>query len=209
MRELSYNVISGMPAHNIDYDGWQDSIALFGDSTTYGQALPEEDILHNVLDTDRKVNNFGYPAESNEHILRKLVDAVSEHGFPHMVIVGWSSPWRLSVVENNTNKCSPIGHWTEGYLPEIKAAKDLLDNGKYTLRHRTIDIIKAVRLICQDHCKYYDWTVFATKTSGHPYSGDTLEEFKIPNLTFEDRAQDGRHPGPKTIQKLAEMIGHV
>lgn len=209
MRDIKYNVISGMPAHNIDYDGWQDSVALFGDSTTYGQALDDKYRLHNVLKTNRKVNNFGYPAESNEHILRKIVDSITEHGFPYMIVVGWSSPWRLSVVENNTTNCIPIGHWTKDYNKEMKAAKELLDNGKFTLRHRTIDIIKAVRLICLDHCKYYDWTVFHMKTDGHPYLGDELLEFKIPQLAFEDRAEDGRHPGPKTVRNLAGMIGNV
>ena len=201
MRRLNYRVWPDRhPPIEVNYDGWEDSVLLLGDSTTYGQALDDKYKLHNVLDTDRNVINLAYPANSNEHILRHLVDNITEFGYPHMVIIGYTSPWRASFISREPishGEILSLGNWN---VPSVYP-EELLDMP--TLKERTIDIIKACRLICAK-CRYFEWTVFASAEE------DRKAWIKDMYLhPFDDRAEDGRHPGPITIQKLVEKIGRI
>ncbi len=188
MRRLEYQTINDLEPYSIEYAKWNYSIVLFGDSTTYGQGLEEEDRLHNIIDTVYPVINTAYIAESNEHIFKKFIDAVYKHGLPRAVIVGYSSPFREALVENNTIKS--VGHWNKP------------DMDKETMLSRTGDIIKSIRLMTKNSpCILKEWTVFI--------QSDYYREQGVYNLPFEDYAKDGKHPGPKTIRTLSNWIGNV
>tara|TARA_X000000368_G_scaffold266857_1_gene211358 strand:+ start:457 stop:1089 length:633 start_codon:yes stop_codon:yes gene_type:complete len=201
MRGIKYKTITDgdgnyFPRHDIDYTNWNESIALFGDSTTYGQYLNTGDRLHEVITTERPVNNFGYPAESNFHIFKKFTQAVAEHGMPWGVVVGYSSPWRMALIREEDDVVDTMGWWTDPYTKDQEAATKYLEKCKKTLLGQTVDIKNAMRIMCRD-INYFEWTVFV---KGGFYS-DVYQMGDWPDV-----ASDGNHPGPKTILKLAEEI---
>ena len=186
------------PHHEIDYTDWDKSIAIFGDSCSYGQYLNTGDRLHEILYSQwrRPVNNFGYPAEGNFHIFKKFLRAVTEHGLPLGVVVGYSTPWRIAYVENNF--IESVGWWSEKWEDKTigqRAAVNFLENCKDTLFEQNLDIIKAIRLMCKD-IHYYEWTPF----TGQDYYEDVYR------LEWTDRASDNVHPGPETMKFLAGKI---
>ena len=202
VRRVKYHVWPDRhPPIEVNYEGWKESVVLLGDSTTYGQAIDDKYKLHNILDTNRNVINLAYPSFSNEHILRLLVDHIVEFGYPHMVIIGYSSPWRQSFIskeENSYGSIISLGNWN---VPSLYP-EELLDRD--TLKEKTIDIVKACRLICVNCCKYFEWTVFAAAEKDRQ---SWIEDMYI--HPFEDRGDDNMHPGPLTIQKLGEKIGTI
>ena len=107
--EFKFAGFEAWEPHKVSYIDWRKSVVLLGDSTTYGFGLDEEDRLHNVLDTDRPVNNFGYPGYSNEHIFKIFLYLMGRYGRPHKFIIGWSSPDRFVVVKDKIG--TSVGHW--------------------------------------------------------------------------------------------------
>ena len=83
--------------HPVDYTNWEESIAIYGCSCVYGHYLEPEHHLHNVIETDRPINNFAYPGESNWHMWMKAIDHIKEYGLPHRICIGWTSPYRLAL----------------------------------------------------------------------------------------------------------------
>ena len=83
--------------HPVDYTNWEESIAIFGCSCTYGHYLEPEHHLHNVIESDRPINNFSYPGESNWHMWMKAIDVIKESGMPHRICIGWTSPYRIAL----------------------------------------------------------------------------------------------------------------
>ena len=194
--DLPFYKNNGYQSQPVDYDNWANSVALFGDSTTYGQALEDKDRIHNKLLTDFPVNNFGYPAWSNDHIFKRFLEEINEHGFPRAVIIGWSSPFRMLTVDERLKNYISVSSWTpienNTKIWETAAAQ-LCTEAPMTMMSRTDDITQAVRLICKDRTILKEWTVF------HPqyfYSEDVY------SLKFEDRGSDNIHPGPKSIETI-------
>ena len=187
----------------VNYDNWANSVALFGDSTTFGQGLEDKDRIHNKLLTDFPVNNFGYPAWSNDHIFKRFLEEINEHGFPRAVIIGWSSPFRMLAVDETLKRYLSISSWTpienNTKIWETAAAQ-LCTEAPMTMMSRTDDITQAVRLICKDRTILKEWTVFHPQ---HFYSEEVY------SLKFEDRASDNIHPGPKSIETLCNYLGRI
>jgi len=193
------------PIYEIDYDDWNNSIALFGDSTTYGRGLPERDRLHNKLNSERPVNNFSYPGHSNEHIFKRIVDVVSEHGFPHAIVVGWTSSKRMTVIDEATDCMEPLGIWTGKQNSGYDLFITMMSEFPKTLVSRTEDIVKATRLMCQDKCILKEWTIFEI-----PFMvGIPNEETGIHYQERIDFGYDDMHPGPKTITEISKYIGTI
>lgn len=217
MRRIdSFYKNNGYQRRTVNYDNWANSVALFGDSTTYGQGLEDKDRIHNKLLTDFPVNNFGYPAWSNDHIFKRFLEEINEHGFPRAVIIGWSSPFRMLTVDETLKEYVSISSWTptenNTKIWETAAAK-LCTEAPMTMMSRTDDITQAVRLICKDRTILKEWTVFHP---GHFYSGPKVSSFwgdyneeDVYSLKFEDRASDNIHPGPKSIETLCNYLGRI
>ena len=166
---------------------WKNTIALFGDSTTWGFELKEEDLLHNVINTDKIVNNYAYPGESNVHILMRLLDQISLNGYPHMVVIGWTSEQRMAWFNGKTIEAK--GGW---HLPfQIK----VIDKNKEQFAGYNKLLVDTVRELCRGRTKLYEWTVFDNNIG-------------LPKIPLEDQSADGVHPGPKTIQRIARLIEH-
>ena len=195
-----YNVMSDQneihfAPREIDYTNWKDSIAIFGDSTSYGQYLNTGDSLHEILPYDRPVNNFAYPAEGNGHIFKKFTNVVTEYGLPWGVIVGYSSPWRIAHTREHDNIVESIGHWSKEYMKDQVRAIQFLAECKKTVLGQTYDIKSAMRIMCKD-IKYFEWTAFVK----NDFFNDVYQ------LRWKDTASDKVHPGPETIKYLAGKI---
>jgi len=220
--KLIYSNIKEFPPHEPSLPGneWKDSIALYGDSCTWGQALEEKDRIHTQLKniSGKTVYNFGYPAQSNEHIFKKFIRHVSHYGYPSKVVIGWTSPWRFASIsekhpEGGSWTVDSIGHWTFDTTPEHAAAKHLLDTSPRTLIVRTADYTIAIENMCKGRTELFQWCV-------PPKKGKSKVTFDVDNnithfpqtsndwykLTFDDKGSDNMHPGPKTIKKLAEQV---
>ena len=173
-------------AHPIDYSDWKNSIALFGDSTTWGHSLQEQEMLHNIIDTDRHVNNFAYPGESNSHILMRLLDQINEYGFPYCIVVGWTSPYRMAHFTKDNVESPPTN---------IQWQRDMVVPHKKQFEGYNEVIMESVRAICKDKVKLLEWTIFG-------YNPNILTwETKL-----EDHGADKLHPGPKTMKQIARKI---
>ena len=181
--------------HEIDYTEWKESIAIFGDSTSYGQYLNTGDSLHEILSFDRPVNNFAYPAEGNGHIFKKFTNVVTKYGLPWGVIVGYSSPWRIAHTREDDNIVESIGHWSKEYTKDQAGAIQFLSECRKTILGQTYDIKSAMRIMCKD-IKYFEWTAFIK----NKFFDDVYQ------LRWKDHASDGVHPGPETMRYLARKI---
>ena len=210
MRGVKYDEVKGSPLgrlkpHSLNgLDNFKETVAIFGDSNFYGYGLKDKQMLHNVLKTERIVNNFAYPSEGNIHIFRKMVDIFSEYGFPSTVLVCWSSHLRVPVVrEHNGNQQKSIGTWTRdlwdydklGWPDDVAGTVEFIEKAPLSLRHISIDIIKGTRLMLKN-VNYMEWTCHIQD-----------DDLNIPQLPFIDNTTFDNHPGPKTIRNLAEVIG--
>lgn len=190
-----YKPIAGtkgnLKRHSPNYDNWSGSIALFGESTTWGHELEDEQKLHNVIKTDRTVNNFAYPAESNFHMWMKLIDQVKDHGWPYMVVMGWTSPFRIadfrySHVEPNVH-VDNIGHWSG------KPYTDFMERNETNLIEYSKLVIDSTQLMCRGNTKLFEWSWFNLNR----------DELLVEKL---DYSADGKHPGPESMQNIARKI---
>tara|TARA_B100001113_G_C21096408_1_gene616763 strand:- start:709 stop:1431 length:723 start_codon:yes stop_codon:yes gene_type:complete len=147
--------------HPIDYTNWEDSIAIFGCSCAYGHYLDPKDHLHNVIETDRPINNFAYPGESNWHMWMKAIDHIKEYGMPHRICIGWTSPYRIAFYNEGIpekKEIMPIGHWTAKAGPTFRIGKEWVLNMKITQEEYSKLIVDSMKLICGEHLIH--WTLF-------------------------------------------------
>ncbi len=147
--------------HPIDYTNWKDSINIFGCSCAYGHYLEPEHHLHNVIETDRPINNFSYPGESNWHMWMKAIDAIKEYGMPHRICIGWTSPYRIALYNEgipDDKEILPIGHWTKQNHTTQKIGKEWVLNMKITQEEYSKLIVDSMKMICGD--KLIHWTLF-------------------------------------------------
>ena len=184
------DVSGNIKEYKHNFNDWSNSIALFSDSTTWGHGLKEEDKLHNVLKRDRAlrkfprvVNNFAYPGESNWHIWMRLIDVVKEHGWPGVLVIGWTTPYRYATFENG--KVNKVGHWNKA---------DTIFNNEEDLIEYSKIIIDSVRVNAFARTNLIEWTWF-------PLNG-----FVEQATMYDFSGDDDKHPGPKSIKKLAEKI---
>lgn len=172
--------------HVPDYTNWEESVALFGESTTWGHELIENERLHNVINTHRTVNNFAYPAESNFHMWMKLIDQVKENGWPYMVVMGWTTPFRIADFKT-AGHVENIGNWNG------KPYTDFLERNETNLIEYCKLIMDSTQLMCKGNTKLFEWSWFNLNRKG-------LVVNKL------DYSRDGMHPGPKSLQNLARII---
>ena len=147
--------------HPIDYTNWKDSINIFGCSCAYGHYLEPEHHLHNVIETDRPINNFSYPGESNWHMWMKAIDAIKEYGMAHRICIGWTSPYRIALYNEgipDDKEILPIGHWTKQNHTTQKIGKEWVLNMKITQEEYSKLIVDSMKMICGD--KLIHWTLF-------------------------------------------------
>ena len=169
-----------------DYTKWKESILLFGCSTTAGYQLQDKEKLHNVLKTQRQVINFGYPAESNFHFWMKLIDQVKEHGWPYMVVMGWTTFFRIGYFKQ-PDYIEPIGSWAG------KPYSDFIQRNELNLIEYSKLVMDSVEIMCEGNTKLFQWYWF------------DLDRTELV-LNKADFTEDGEHPGPKSIQSLARKI---
>ena len=171
-----------------DFSDWENSVSLYGDSCTWGYDIPDEQRLHNIIETDRIVNNFGYPGESNVHMLMRFLDHIEKYGYPHMVVMGWSSPYRMAKFANQ--QVEPFGGWERNF-------QEVADNNKTQFQKYNLLLFETVRTMCNGRsCKLLEWTF---------YSGSYSDK----RIFYPDKldvAKDGKHPGPKSIELVARKI---
>ena len=184
-----YKPIAGtmgnLKRHEPNYTNWEESVALFGESTTWGHELEEEQRLHNIINTRRVVNNFAYPAESNFHMWMKLIDQVKEHGWPYMVVMGWTTPFRIADIKEG--QVDNVGHWSG------KPYTDFLERNETNLIEYSKLIIDSTQLMCKGNTKLLEWSWFNLN----------IKRLLVNKL---DYSKDGMHPGPKSIQNIARKI---
>ena len=174
--------------HSINTNDWESSISLYGDSCTWGYDLESEQRLHNVINCNRIVNNFAYPGESNVHMLMRLLDNIEKYGYPHMVVMGWSSPYRMAKFAKQ--QIEPLGGWQPEFLKKTQGPW-----GKQ-MYHYNLLLFETVRRMLEGKTKLFEWTFFeASYDDEQIYYPDKL-----------DVAKDGKHPGPKTMELIARKI---
>jgi len=174
--------------HSINTNDWESSISLYGDSCTWGYDLESEQRLHNVINCNRIVNNFAYPGESNVHMLMRLLDNIEKYGYPHMVVMGWSSPYRMAKFAKQ--QIEPLGGWQPEFLKKTQGPW-----GKQ-MYHYNLLLFETVRRMLEGKTKLFEWTFFeASYDDEQIYYPDKL-----------DVADDGKHPGPKTMELIARKI---
>ena len=147
--------------HPVDYTNWKESIAIYGCSCVYGHYLEPEHHLHNVIETDRPINNFAYPGESNWHMWMKAIDHIKEYGLPHRICIGWTSPYRLALYNEGVpaeKEILPIGHWSKQGHITARIGHDWVMNMKITQEEYSKLIVDSMKLICGD--KLIHWTLF-------------------------------------------------
>ena len=185
-----YKPIAGtmgnLKRHEADYKTWQRSIALFGESTTWGHELEPDQKLHNAIKTDRTVNNFAYPAESNFHMWMKLIDQVKNYGWPYMVVMGWTTPFRMADFKTR-DYVENIGNWN------IEQYPGFLEKNETNLIEYSKLIMDSTQLMCKGNTKLFEWSWFDL----------SMKELLIEKI---DYSKDGVHPGPESIQNLARKI---
>ena len=184
-----YKPIAGtmgnLKRHEPDYNNWRESVALFGESTTWGHELEDEERLHNVINTRRTINNFAYPAESNFHMWMKLIDQVKENGWPYMVVMGWTTPFRMA--DFKEKQVDNIGHWSG------KPYTDFLERNERNLIEYSKLVIDSTQLMCKGNTRLFEWSWFNLNRPG-------LLVNKL------DYSKDEMHPGPRSIQNIARKI---
>ena len=174
--------------HSINTNDWKNSISLYGDSCTWGYDLESEQRLHNVINCNRIVNNFAYPGESNVHMLMRLLDNIEKYGYPHMVVMGWSSPYRMA--KFGKQQIEPLAGWQPEFLKKTQGPW-----GKQ-MYHYNLLLFETVRRMLEGKTKLFEWTFFeASYDDEQIYYPDKL-----------DVAKDGKHPGPKTMELIARKI---
>lgn len=174
--------------HSINTNDWESSISLYGDSCTWGYDLESEQRLHNVINCNRIVNNFAYPGESNVHMLMRLLDNIEKYGYPHMVVMGWSSPYRMA--KFGKQQIEPLAGWQPEFLKKTQGPW-----GKQ-MYHYNLLLFETVRRMLEGKTKLFEWTFFeASYDDEQIYYPDKL-----------DVAKDGKHPGPKTMELIARKI---
>ena len=184
-----YKPIAGtmgnLKRHEPNYTNWEESVALFGESTTWGHELEEEQRLHNIINTRRVVNNFAYPAESNFHMWMKLIDQVKEHGWPYMVVMGWTTPFRIADIKEG--QVDNVGHWSG------KPYTDFLERNETNLIEYSKLVMDSTQLMCKGNTKLLEWSWFNLN----------IKRLLVNKL---DYSKDGMHPGPNSIQNIARKI---
>ena len=157
----NYYINRNEKPHPVDFTNWEDSIAIFGCSCAYGHFLDPKDHLHNVIETDRPINNFAYPGESNWHMWMKSIDLIKEYGMPHRICIGWTSPYRIAFYNEGIpekKEIMPIGHWTAKAGPTFKIGKEWVLNMKITQEEYSKLIVDSMKLISGEHLIH--WTLF-------------------------------------------------
>jgi len=157
----NYKTSPGLPPHPVDFSNWSESVALYGCSCVYGHYLEPEHHLHKVIKTDRTVNNFSYPGESNWHMWMRAIDHIKEYGLPHKICIGWTSPYRIALYNEGIpaeKEILPIGHWSKQSHTTAKIGHDWVMQMKITQEEYTRLIIDSLQLICGD--KLLQWTLF-------------------------------------------------
>jgi len=226
----NYHIEKNITPHPVDFNNWSESIALYGCSCTYGHYLDPEHHLHNVIETDRPVNNFAYPGESNWHMWMKVIDHIKEYGMPYKICIGWTSPYRIALYNEgipNKKEILPIGHWTKENHITGKIGKEWVTQMKVTQEEYSKLIVDSLKLICGE--KLIHWTLFhnlkeVKEGPGKAHGrgdltwievdgglelmyGDGDNSAGIVPLTFLDRGNDGSHPGPLTVKNvMAKLI---
>ena len=215
MRGIEFSEMKKYPPHPVDTSNWGESVAIFGDSNAYGFEIREKYRLHNVLKTDRHVNNLAYPSEGNLHILYKMSYYFEKYGLPSAVIVIWSALSRVPTIREHhaqRNTMWSTSVWSEDIWQKewagnpkyaLKAPEDVqcwfdvIRHNPTTLKHINLAVVSAIRFMCRD-INYHERT---------PVS--FIFDDKMEILEFKDHARDGQHPGPRTLQWLAEEIGEL
>jgi hypothetical protein len=182
-------VSGNLKRHEPDYTNWEESVALFGESTTWGHELEEEQKLHNVINTHRTVNNFAYPAESNFHMWMKLIDQVKAYGWPYIVVMGWTTPFRIADFKTSVH-VENVGSWNG------KPYTDFLERNETNLIEYTKLVIDSTQLMCKGNTKLFEWSWFKLNR----------KELIVNKI---DYSKDGQHPGPESIQSIARKIENV
>lgn len=180
-----------------DYTKWDSSVLLFGCSTTAGYQLQDKEKLHNVLKTRRQVINFGYPAESNFHFWMKLIDQVKEHRWPYMVVMGWTTFFRIGDFKQ-PDYIDKIGPWLN------KPYSDFIQRNELNLIEYSKLVMDSVEIMCKGKTKLFQWSWFDLNETEH--NDEWQKRFKNMKLNQIDFTEDGGHPGPKSIQSLARKI---
>tara|TARA_Y100000768_G_C23967941_1_gene678882 strand:+ start:841 stop:1419 length:579 start_codon:yes stop_codon:yes gene_type:complete len=176
--------------HTTNTKDWENSISLYGDSCTWGYDLESEQRLHNVINCNRIVNNFAYPGESNVHMLMRLLDNIERYGYPYMVVMGWSSPYRMAKFA--PHQIEPMGGWDRKF-------NETLEENKIQFTQYNLLLFETVRRMLEGKTKLFEWTFFEASYDD--------EQIYYPEKL--DVAKDGKHPGPKTIELVAREIEYA
>lgn len=116
-KEISYN-INSMGYRTVEFDSiteWKKTIPFFGCSSVFGVGLNEDDVVTSLVATKAQAVpiNFGYPAGSNDTILKNvvaLIETVHPADFPRYVVIGWTCVDRATYFRNNA--ALNLGAWS-------------------------------------------------------------------------------------------------
>jgi hypothetical protein len=177
----------------VEFDSvdWANSIVIFGCSNVYGIGVGEEDTLSSQLSkiTKLPVINMGVGGSSMEYSLYNSVVLKDHYPTPKAVVQIWSS---LSRTTYYTKK-NVTHHGTWGMKPN-----DYMDLYSTDPTHGLVHglMYQSISKQLWGNTKYYETSFF----------DDTVNKLNMPSLTWCDAARDLKHPGRKTLYKLAAQI---
>ena len=196
---VTYTVNSmGYRAPEFDLINWQDSIVVFGCSSTFGDGV---DDLHTIPSQINLISgiptvNLGAGGSSILWALHNSMLLKKNFGVPKAVVFLWTSPFRtLSYVNGQPLRHGP---WDpdEVFTNWIKN-----DNAEY----QTYMIRNIVEQMWSKSCIFYD-------TSNSPdvqdiIGGDAIEWLHTPNdQRIHYLARDLAHNGPNQLEHCAKQI---
>lgn len=182
----------GYRTSEFDSVDWANSIVIFGCSNVYGTGIREEDTLSSQLSkiTNMNVVNMGVGASSIEYAVFNSMILSAHYPTPKAVVQIYSSIDRTTYYD----KKNVVHHGS--WDMKIDNYFGLWSNDPAHAHVHSLMCQMISKQIWSNKTKYYETSFF----------DDTVNSLKLPSLTWCDVARDLKHPGRKTLYKLAAQI---
>ena len=192
-QQVRYRINSlGFRAPEFDQILWEQSLVIFGCSHTYGLGLDASQTVSCQLSQrlNRPVINMGVTGSSIYVSWMNLLALLEQYPHPLGVINYWTSYDRIAeftdqglVHHGSWCSRSPLyRHWSKNSMQMQIWAE--------VARRSIVTVLEGLSI--------WHWELTNFDSTAHL--------FECPIVKFQDRARDLTHPGPRTVESIADMI---
>lgn len=211
-KKITYKLNSlGYRAPEFNTVKWNESVALFGCSCTFGIGVDEDETVSHYLskELERPVINMGWPGGSNMNMLMNSLTLSQLNQRPYAIVFLWSTTDRLPLFTDR--QVYNVGPWDSNENQKNVEYRDsyndiyssLFENYNFFIENETMNsyfISQFTKEVWKEKTKYITGTFF----NNTALCMDTENTFKIDN-----KARDLIHPGLESNKIAASRLAHL